>query len=223
MKILIVEDDDNLAISLCKILKQAKYESNRVSDALDALSCVFKEKYDLILMDRKLPQMDGITLTKELRNMGIDIPIIMLTALGEYEQRIEGLDAGADDYVTKPFHIGELLARIRAFERRTQFKDAPLQFGNTIFDAQKMLLCGPNGNLPLTGKLCMLTKLLYEHADQVVTRKTIFTVVWGFGAEVEEAVIDNYIFFLRRDLRKLEANVQILTQHGVGYRLTIQS
>lgn len=219
MKILIVEDEAALARTLQTVLQGAGYETCVCPDAEQAYDALQQQKVELILLDRMLPTMDGVSLAKLLRGQGVQTPILFLTALGEVEQRIAGLDAGGDDYLTKPFHNGELLARVRALIRRYDHGARQYIVGNVTFDEAAMLLTGPGGSTAVTGKLCTLAELMFSRAGQVVTRREIFAEVWGLGAEAEEAVIDNYIYFLRRVLRKVEADVQVLTVHGTGYRL----
>lgn len=220
MKILIVEDEAPLARTLQTVLQGGGYDTCVCPDAEQAYDALQAQKVDLILLDRMLPAMDGVSLAKLLRNQGVHTPILFLTALGEVEQRIAGLDAGGDDYLTKPFHNGELLARVRALIRRSEHASPQYTVGNVTFDEASMQLTGPSGSMPVTGKLCTLAELMFQKADQVVTRREIFAAVWGLGAEAEEAVIDNYIYFLRRALRRVGADVQVLTIHGTGYRLT---
>lgn len=219
MKILVVEDERTLARTLQTILQGAGYQVDVCQDAEQAYDCLQRQKVDLILLDRMLPAMDGVELAKLLRGQGVQTPILFLTALGEVEQRIAGLDAGGDDYLTKPFHNGELLARVRALIRRADHTARQYAVGNVIFDESAMQLSGPSGGVSVTGKLCALAELMFSRAGQVVTRREIFAAVWGLGTDTEEAVIDNYIYFLRRALRKVGADVQVLTVHGTGYRL----
>lgn len=220
MKILIVEDETPLARTLQTVLQGGGYDTCVCPDAEQAYDALQQQKVDLILLDRMLPAMDGVSLAKLLRNQGVNTPILFLTALGEVEQRIAGLDAGGDDYLTKPFHNGELLARVRALIRRSEHASPTYTVGNVTFDEASMQLTGPSGSMPVTGKLCALAELMFQRANQVVTRREIFAAVWGLGTETEEAVIDNYIYFLRRALRRVGADVQVLTIHGTGYRLT---
>lgn len=220
MKILIVEDEVPLACTLQTVLQGSGYDTCVCPDAEQAYDALQEQTVDLILLDRMLPAMDGVSFAKLLRNQGVRTPILFLTALGEVEQRIAGLDAGGDDYLTKPFHNGELLARVRALIRRSEHASPTYTVGNVSFDEATMQLTGPAGSMPVTGKLCALAELMFRNANQVVTRREIFSAVWGLGAEAEEAVIDNYIYFLRRALRRVGADVQVLTIHGTGYRLT---
>lgn len=219
MKILIVEDEQALARTLQTVLQGAGYQADVCPDAEQAYDFLQRQKVDMILLDRMLPAMDGVELARLLRSQGVQTPILFLTALGEVEQRIAGLDAGGDDYLTKPFHNGELLARVRALIRRADHAARQCAVGNVVFDESAMQLTGPGGQVPVTGKLCALAELMFTHAGQVVTRREIFAAVWGLGTDTEEAVIDNYIYFLRRALRKVGADVQVLTVHGTGYRL----
>lgn len=220
MKILVVEDEAPLARTIQTVLQGGGYDTCVYPDAEQAYDALQEQKVDLILLDRMLPAMDGVSLAKLLRNQGVHTPILFLTALGEVEQRIAGLDAGGDDYLTKPFHNGELLARVRALIRRSEHTSPTYTIGNVTFDEASMQLTGPSGSMPVTGKLCALAELMFQKANQVVTRREIFSSVWGLGSEAEEAVIDNYIYFLRRALRRVGADVQVLTIHGTGYRLT---
>lgn len=220
MKILIVEDEGTLAQTIATVLKTSKYCTQICTSAEEAFEVLSKSHFDVIILDRMLPGMDGLEFARLLRKEGATIPILFLSALGEYEHRIEGLDSGGDDYLVKPFHNGELLARIRALLRRYGHAEIKYTVGNVSLDIRKMQMCGPNGSIDLKGKLGSLAELMFSKSDQVITRKEIFASIWGIGINTEEAVIDNYIMFFRRSLRQVGATAHIVTVHGIGYRFT---
>ena len=220
MEIMVVEDDARLCGTLVRLLARAGYTVASCRDGAAAVGLCLEQPLDLVVLDRMLPGLDGLDVLRELRRRGFDTPVLMLTALGEPEHRVEGLDAGADDYLAKPFDTEELLARVRALLRRVAKRAARYTCGNTVFDAAAMQLSGPKAALPVTGKLCRLVELFYENQGDVVPRTEIFARVWGVGAAVENAVIDNYVCFFRRYLTRIGADARLITVPRTGYRLT---
>lgn len=221
MRILIIEDDKKLCDTIQFDLQQEGYQVDGCYSGEDALYYAKKISYDIILLDRMLPVMDGLSILHKIRSLGIATPVIMVTAMDGIDDRIDGLDAGADDYLVKPFAMEELSARIRALIRRSKkIKDKNiLIFGTTVLDVAKLQLqCGDN--------LCSLSKregelmeYFMSNQKQVILRENIFFHVWGPDHIVEEGNIDNYIYFLRRRLKSIESSLQIKTIPKVGYCL----
>lgn len=178
--------------------------------------------YDLILLDRMLPHVDGITILKKLRGREIHTPVIILTALGEIDDRITGLDSGADDYLVKPFDFKELLARIRCIRRRPlQIEsNASIEFGDIAYTPECNQLCGSLGSCTLSKREGELMTFFLRNHNQVLPREMILSHVWGPYGDVESGNLDNYIHFVRRRLKSVSSNVSIQTIRSVGYQLT---
>lgn len=192
MRLLLIEDDESLCLSLSYQLRQDGFAPETCHDGEEGLLWARQQGYDLILLDRMLPGMDGLTLLRQLRREGIHTPVIFLTALGQLSDKTGGLDAGADDYIVKPFAYDELLARIRCVLRRPAVLSGGdlLRYGDVTYD--------PGQTLP---------------------RQTILLRVWGMETEVEDGNLDNYTYFLRRSLRKVGSTLRLTTVRGIGYRL----
>lgn len=221
MRILIIEDDAVLANSLKFQLENQGFETDVCHDGEDGLHFIQQRAHDLILLDRMLPLIDGTTVLKITRARGISAPIIFVTALGALNDKITGLDLGADDYLVKPFAFEELMARIRCILRRpAKWEGArPLSFGDLSFDAdQKQLSCGGR-TLSLSQREGALIELFLRNPGQTIPRSLILSRVWGPDAEVEDGNLDNYIYFLRRRLKSLNSSLSLKTVRGVGYQL----
>ena len=221
MRILLVEDDISLCKALMIHLNSQGYETDVCHNGTDGLSYALQNTYDVMILDRMLPELDGLTLLSAIRRKNIFTPVILATAMDSLQDKISGLDCGADDYLTKPFDAEELLARIRALARRPAlFKESPiLSYGDLCFDPEKLELSTNEKTVSLSKKEGSLIEYLIKNKEQNLRRSLILSYVWGADAEVEEGNLDNYIYFLRRRLRVLKSRVQIKTIHGVGYRL----
>lgn len=221
MRILLIEDDHDLCFSLAFQLKKKGYMVDTCEDGEDAEYYTNQPIYDLILLDRLLPHVDGLTILKNLRSSGNTVPVIMLTALGELGDKVHGLDAGADDYLVKPFDFEELLARIRCIRRRprTIEDQKGCSFQDISYKASENILTGPQGSCTLSKKEGALLECLLQNSTQILPRMTLLTKVWGPDAEVEEGNLDNYIYFIRRRIKNVGSSVSIKTVRGVGYRL----
>ena len=221
MRLLIIEDD----IELCNILEhQLKKEKISVDfcNRGDESSFYYeKGSYDAIVLDRMLPRKDGLTILKEIRQAKIQTPVIMLTALNTLENRIEGLDGGADDYLTKPFEVEELLARIRALTRRAGKIESNEQmtFGDLNVDVQNLTLKTEKGSCVLSKRECDLLCFFVKNKGQILQRETLLNRVWGADSFVTDGNLDNFICFLRKRLKAVESKVTLKTVRGVGYRL----
>lgn len=221
MRILLVEDDKNLCDTLAFQLENAGFTVDSCGDGEDALYYMEENIHDLILLDRMLPHMDGITLLKKMRSRENHTPVILLTALGELQDKITGLDSGADDYLVKPFAFEELLARIRSISRRPRQWEAAksLSFGDISYAPDTNQLSGSKGNCTLSKKEGNLLEVFLQNPSQTLPRMTLLSKVWGIDAEVEEGNLDNYMHFIRRRLKSVSAQVSIKTVRGVGYHL----
>lgn len=221
MRILIIEDDKSLAESLCFQLERNGFETDICYDGEEGLHFIEQQSHDLILLDRMLPVLDGISVLKITREKNISTPIIFVTALGALNDKITGLDCGADDYLVKPFDFEELLARIRCILRRPSKWEGskPLAYGDLSYDIeQKNLYCG-SLSCSLSSREGALLEFFLRNPNQTIPRLSILSKVWGPDAEVEDGNLDNYIYFLRRRLRSVKSAVKLTTVRGIGYRL----
>lgn len=221
MRILLVEDDKNLSETLEFQLKHAGFLVDACGNGEDALYYAKENLPDLILLDRMLPVMDGDTVLKKLRAAGNHTPVILLTALGGLQEKIEGLDFGADDYLVKPFAFEELLARIRSVSRRPrQWQQWEiLSFGDISYDPSANRLKGSDGECALSKKEGLLLSIFLTNPSQTLPRSALLSKVWGIDSDVEEGNLDNYMHFIRRRLKAVSRRVSIKTVRGVGYRL----
>lgn len=221
MNILMVEDDADLSNVVVSQLQKEGYVTDVCANGNDVALFLKNGEYDLLLLDRMLPGKDGIQVLRELRGRENTIPVIFITALGEIEDRIEGLDAGADDYLTKPYDIEELKARIRAIARRPQKMEDNHEFavGSTILDMSRYILRNGEKEISLSKREALLCLLLFRNIGQVLEREKILRKVWGMDNLVEESNVDTYIHFVRRRLKEVESPLVIKSIHGVGYCL----
>ena len=226
MRILIIEDDEQLCETLKLQFEHHGIESDCVHSGIDALYYVCQSVYDLIILDRMLPGMDGIALLKIIRENNVRTPVILATAVDSVEERIAGLDSGADDYLVKPYDIGELLARIRALCRRPDtlevsgtlgFED--LEFSPANLDLSIKGASSPDKKIRLSRREAVLMEYFLTRPNQTLARQLISTRVCGPDGEVEDGNLDTYIYYLRKHLRTLKSRVRIQTIHGIGYRL----
>ncbi|MBQ7574112.1 MAG: response regulator transcription factor [Clostridia bacterium] len=224
MRILIVEDEKRLAEALEHILKKNNYTVDVVYDGEDGLDYIESGIYDVVVLDNMLPKMNGVDILREIRREGMDVPVIMLTALGEISDKVRGLDAGADDYLAKPFDTDELLARIRALGRRRGeiVADNSLSFGDISLDPSNLTVKYQGGEMELTLKECQLLEYLILHKNMVSSKEQIIEKLWGFDSEAESNHVEVYIHFLRNKLSAISKNVVISTVRGVGYTLKIK-
>lgn len=221
MKILIIEDDQDLCQLICHSLARAGYDVDSCHTGTDGLFYASHQAYDAIVLDRMLPELNGFSVLEALRRQGILTPVILATALDGLHDRIDGLDAGADDYLTKPFAVEELMARIRAVTRRpANLRTTPAltAFGMKLNPDSRELDCGGTC-LTLSKKEAALLGYFMKNPGQTLPRAIILSYVWGSDWEGEEGNLDNYIYFLRRRLKALNAPAKLVTVHGIGYRL----
>ena len=221
MRILIIEDDASLLQGLAFHLKHAGFEVDACSDGLSGLDAALSGEYELILLDRMLPKLDGAQLLRQIRAKHINTPVLIITAMTGINDRVEGLDAGADDYLVKPFATEELLARIRALGRRTPQLSEPdrLQFGHIILNEERGLLqCEGGISCSISKREAGLLAQFIRNSNQTLPRELLMSRVWG-NAAIESGNLDNYIYFLRKRLKSVQADAKISTVHGVGFRL----
>lgn len=226
MRILLIEDDKNLNRALCCALRREGYEVDACLDGEEGLYYMETGTADLVLLDRMLPGLSGAELLRQRRRAGDATPVLMLTAMGTLEDRITGLDLGADDYLVKPFAMEELMARIRSLSRRGaafHVDSDELSWEDLTLSESSCQLTGPTGECTLSRRECGLLAALLRHPRQTLGRNQLLLSVWGPDTEVEDGNLDNYIFFLRRRLSALSSSVKIQTVRGVGYRLEVCS
>lgn len=222
MKILLVEDEKRMAQALCQILRLENYEVDHCADGLSGLEAIETDVYDIIILDVMLPKMNGFDIAKKTRQNGIRTPILMLTAKSELDDKVIGLDSGADDYLTKPFMTKELLARIRALSRRNiQSADGTLTFGDIALDTGKVtLICTTNEqSVRLSEKEYKILEYLIANQGQILTREQLAVKIWGYESEAEYNNVEVYMSFTRKKLAFVGAKTAIKAVRGVGYEL----
>ena len=222
MKILLVEDEKRMAQALCQILRLENYEVGHCADGLSGLEAIETDIYDIIILDVMLPKMNGFDIARKTRQKGIRTPILMLTAKSELDDKVVGLDSGADDYLTKPFMTKELLARIRALGRRTiHSSDGTLTFGDIKLDAGlATLICTTNEQrVRLSEKEYKILEYMISNQGQILTREQLAVKIWGFESEAEYNNVEVYMSFTRKKLAFVGAKTVIKAVRGIGYEL----
>ncbi len=220
MRILIAEDEVTIARALKVMLGKNKYAVDLVHNGNDALDYLRATGYDALVLDIMMPGKDGIQVLKTARAEGVTTPALFLTAKAEVADRVAGLDAGADDYLPKPFAASEFLARVRALVRRSNvYTPALLTVGNTTLDGDQYMLKAPADSVRLNNKEYQLTELFFRHPRQVFSSAHLFEKIWGLDSQAEMDVVWTYISFLRRKLKQIGADVEIRTIRGAGYAL----
>lgn len=219
MRILLAEDEVPLAKAIVRMLEKDHYCADAVYNGLDALNYLESGNYDAAVLDVMMPQMDGITVLQKLRANGNQIPVIMLTAKSQVDDKILGLDSGANDYMTKPFHARELLARLRAITRNQTLLDSKITFGNIVLDRSTFALSSPSGSFRLANKEFQMMEMLISNPGHLVSTERLMEKVWGYNSEAEINVVWVYISYLRKKLTALHANIQIKSTRNAGYSL----
>ncbi|MBP2651765.1 MAG: mprA 2 [Firmicutes bacterium] len=217
IKLLLIEDETKLVDALSYVLKKNGYVVDTAFDGESGIEMAATGVYDIIILDRMIPNRDGLSLLKELRAMGMETPVMFLTAKDSPKDRVEGLDAGADDYLVKPFFTDELLARLRALARRKgkELTHNTVTAAGLVFDPARCEVIKNNEVIHLTLKESLLLELLLRNCGQVITKDRIMEKVWGYNSDTEIANVDLYIHYLRKKLNT--ANIK--TVRGVGYYL----
>ncbi len=222
MKILVVEDETSLAEALKKILQSAGHFADVVCDGPSALEYAEGFPYDMVLLDVMLPRLDGFGVVRALRERGINVPVLMLTARGTVPDKVTGLNAGADDYMTKPFDADELLARVRAMTRRTgDVIINELSFADLTLDLGSAALRCAGDCVQLSHKEFEVARLFLTNPQMTITKETLIINVWGIESEATDNNVEAYISFLRKKLRYLNSSVSIRNIQKIGYRLEV--
>lgn len=222
MRLLLVEDEIRMAQALCQILRIENYEVDHCADGLDGLAAVESNIYDMIILDVMLPGMNGYEIARKARSQGIRTPILMLTAKAELDDKVDGLDSGADDYLTKPFMTKELLARLRALSRRSRnTTDGMLSYGDIVLDTGSMYLsCVTTGQrVRLSEKEYRILEYLIANQGQILTREQLAVKIWGFESNAEYNNVEVYMSFTRKKLAFVGAKTQIKAVRAIGYEL----
>lgn len=222
MKLLYAEDEIGLSEAVVDILSYHKYVVDAVYDGADALDYALSEHYDGIILDIMMPKKDGLEVLQTLRQKGISTPVLLLTAKAEVEDRIQGLDLGADDYLPKPFAMGELLARVRAMLRRKDmFTPDILRCGNLSLNLQSYVLSSNTQSVVLPKLEYRLMEILMLNRGIYLSTEDLLVKVWGYNTDAELGVVWVYISYLRKRLQALKANVIISARRNVGYTLEV--
>ena len=222
MNILVVEDERNLAAAICRILEDEGYNAEAAYDGKAGLAYAESCMYDAAILDVMLPGMDGFEIVRELRRAGSELPVMMLTAKTSTADKVEGLDCGADDYMTKPFEAPELLARVRALTRRKgEMVIDTLTFGDLTLDLSSHdLACGEQ-SVHLSKREFDVLQMLMKGTNRIVSKQDLLTRVWGTDADASENSVEAYVSFLRKKIRHLKSKVEITTLRMLGYRLEV--
>ncbi|MDO4272654.1 MAG: response regulator transcription factor [Eubacteriales bacterium] len=223
MKILIIEDDIELSEAMKFRLEKEEFIVDVCHDGEEGLYYMQEDLHDLVILDRMLPKMDGIKVLREARRTHVTTPVIFLTALGELNDKVTGLDSGADDYIVKPFAFEELMARIRCLMRRPgQWDDsALLKLGDISFDPESNRLSKLDKECTLSKREGALLEVFLRNPGQILPRPLLINRVWGLDSDVEEGNLDNYIHFLRRRLKAVGSTLNLKTARGVGYQIDV--
>ena len=220
MRLLLAEDEREMSNALVAILKHNHYSVDAVYDGQEALDYLQTDLYDGAILDIMMPKLDGISVLKKIRAQGNDIPVLLLTAKSQIDDRVLGLDAGADDYLTKPFAMKELLARIRAITRRQgEVCDATLSFGGVELDRSIYTLATGNQTVRLANKEYQMMEMLLMNPKQIISAEQLMDKIWGYDTETELNVVWVYISYLRKKLASIDAKIVIKAVRGVGYSL----
>ena len=224
MRLLYAEDEKSLAKAVSTILIKSKYSVDVVYDGQSALDYLATENYDGVILDVMMPKLDGISVLKSMRAAGDNTPVLLLTAKSEIDDRVTGLDSGANDYLTKPFDMKELLARIRAMTRVPAVQaDTKLNVGNVTLDCASYDLSGPGGSVKLANKEFQMLEMLMRNPKKLISTEFFMDRIWGYDSDAELNVVWVYISYLRKKLTGIDADIQIKAQRGLGYYLEVQS
>ena len=220
MRLLLAEDEKELSKALCAVLKHNNYSVDAVYNGQDAFDYGTDENYDAIILDIMMPKMNGVEVLKELRKSGVSTPVMFLTAKSEVDDKISGLDAGADDYLTKPFDMREFLARVRALTRRkAEFSPNLLSFSDVSLNRESFELSCRGESIRLGNKEFQMLEMLMTNPSRLISTEQFMERIWGYETEAEINVVWVYISYLRKKLTNLNAHVEIKAVRGVGYTL----
>ena len=220
MRILLAEDERSLSRAVTALLERSHYAVDAVYDGHEALDYLESGNYDALILDIMMPKMDGMEVLRRLRQQGNSIPVLMLTARGEVEDKVLGLDSGANDYLTKPFATEELLARLRAITRQSVQLSSQLTFGNLSLEQTTFELSTPAGSFRLANKEYQMMELFLRNPNRVFSRTSLLDQVWGYEYQGDDRTVDVHIRRLREKLEEVPASpAYIMTKWGVGYYL----
>lgn len=222
MRLLLAEDEVSLSKAIVTILKRNNYTVDAAADGVEALEYLETNEYDGVILDVMMPRMDGISVLQKIRKCGSNVPVIILTAKSEVDDKVFGLDSGANDYLTKPFASKELLARIRAMTRGNSAAaqtDSKLCFGNITLNCATFKMSSPVGDFILANKEFQMMEFMMRNPRQIISADRFMDKIWGFEANAESNVVWTYISYLRKKLSALKANVEIKVRRGAGYSL----
>lgn len=225
MRILLAEDEKRMAVAIVGILKEEKYDVDHMEDGESALMALESDVYDLAILDVMMPEMNGYEVARIARSKGISTPILMLTAKGQIDDKVEGLDSGADDYLTKPFEAKELLARLRALGRRkSNFQDDGMKFGDLDLNkSTAMLSCESTGqSVRLSEKELRILEYMFGNQGNIMTREQLAVKIWGFESDSEYNNVEVYMSFTRKKLAFVGSKVEIKAVRGMGYELRVK-
>lgn len=226
MRILIIEDEYNLADAIASMLRSNKYNVEIKTDGEEGLDEALTNVYDLIILDVMLPHMNGFEILKELRNEKIDSKILMLTAKSTIDDKMEGFNNGADDYLTKPFHMQELMARVNVQLRKNQVNvNDNMKLGDIVLNIKSMELSNINGNnkVKIIGKEFQLLELLMNNSNQVISKEQLFVKIWGYDTDCDINTLEAYISFIRKKLKLVKSNIKIKAIRNMGYVLEVNN
>ncbi len=219
MRILLAEDENALAKALVKIFERNNYSVDSVDNGEDALDYIRAGDYDVVILDVMMPKADGITVLKKIRAEGNRVPVLILSAKSEVDDKVLGLDSGADYYLTKPFDTKELLATVRAITRVQTSGDTKISFGNITLDRATFELSSPTGSFRLANKEFQMLEIFMTNPRYVISAEKFMEKIWGFDTEAEINVVWVYVSYLRKKLTALNANVQIKALRNAGYSM----
>lgn len=223
MRILIAEDDSSLRRALVSILERNRYTADAVDNGGDALDYILSGLYDAAVLDIMMPVMDGVSVLAQARKARNATPVLLLTAKAEIDDKIAGLDAGANDYLTKPFDMRELLARLRVLTRKNDIQQTSvLSLGNTTLNTETFELAAPGGSYKLANKEYQTMLLFMRNPRAVISSSRVLENIWDPDSKAEESTVWTYVSYLRRKLEAIKANVEIRTMRGAGYTLELR-
>lgn len=224
MKILIAEDDNSLRHALKVLLQKSNYSVDAVDNGKDALDYMMLGTYDMVILDIMMPRMNGLEVVQKIRKAGNHVPVLLLTAKGEVEDKVLGLDLGANDYLSKPFDVRELLARVRVLTRKNEVQNnAVITYGNVSLDTGSFVISAPNGSFILSNKEYQVMLLLMHNTGRVLSAVTMMEKIWDAEAEAMENTLWTIIYNLRNKLRSAGADVEIKNHRHQGYVLEIKA
>ena len=220
MKILFAEDDRDISKAVVTLLERSSYTVDAVYNGIDALDYATEGDYDIIVLDIMMPKMDGITVLKNIRKEGISVPVLMLTAKSELDDKIEGLDSGADDYLTKPFAMKELLARVRSITRRQgEVAGQTLSYNDLKLDRSSFSMSCGDESISLPNKEFQMMEMMMTNPGQIFSQDQFMDRIWGLDSDTDFSVVWVYVSYLRKKLKNIGSNVTIKATRNVGYSL----